>query len=350
MKTYCSVPAKLILSGEHAVLYQCPALSMAIDLPTHCWTEHHPNHSASLHFNLCDFAQNHTLSLAEYRQHAQQIEARYQSFVQHQSPIQDVLTQPIDLIFCTLYHFETYFNYFDEYNSPFNTGSWSFKIQSDTPIGRGLGSSAAVIVSLLGALIKHHSLSICPKELLKLAQQIEARQHGHSSGIDPATLIYAGLLQYQTDQPIQPIISPPLNAWLIDTGKPKSSTGECVMAVKSQHQHHLALWQTFRTTTQAIASAIQHNEWHSLQKGIIENHRLLIQIGVVPKQIQTFITALHTQYNAAAKICGAGSITGKQAGVILCLSHRNPTELCHTYGYDCRAITLQQQGLTCEVI
>ncbi len=346
MKTYCSVPAKLILSGEHAVLYQCPALSMAIDLPTHCWTEHHPNHSPSLHFELCDFAQKHTLSLAEYRQQAQKIEARYQSFVHHQFPIQNVLTQPIELILCTLHHFETHFDHIQ----PFDTGSWSFKIQSDTPIGRGLGSSAAVIVSLLGALIKYHSLSVCPKELLKLAQQIEARQHGHSSGIDPATLIYAGLLQYQINQAIQPIISPPLNAWLIDTGTPESSTGECVMAVKSQHQHNLALWQTFRTTTQTITSAIQHSEWHNLQKGILENHQLLIQIGVVPEQIQTFIAALHTQYDAAAKICGAGSITGKQAGVILCLSNSNPTELCHTYGYHCRAITLQQQGLTCEFI
>jgi mevalonate kinase len=350
MKTYCSVPAKLILSGEHAVLYQCPALSMAIDLPTHCWTEHQPNQPPLLHIELCDFAQMHTLSFKEYRQQALQIETRYQSFLQNQSTIQSVLTQPIDLILCTLFHFENQFKSHIKAIKPFSTGSWSFNIQSDTPIGRGLGSSAAVIIGLLGALIKHHSLAVTSETLLQLAQQVEARQHGHSSGIDPATLIYAGLLQYQMDQPIQPIFSPPLNAWLIDTGKPESSTGECVVAVQSLHQDNTALWQSFRSTTEAIASAIQTENPQQLHTGIIENHRLLIQIGVVPTQIQHFITALHTHYQAAAKICGAGAISGEHAGVILCLSQSNPAELCQSYGYSCRAITLQHQGLTCEFI
>lgn len=347
MKTYCSVPAKLILSGEHAVLYQCPALSMAIDLPTHCWTEQHPHSTPMLHIKLCDFAQNHTLSFTEYHQHAQEIEARYQLFLQKKSTIQTVLTQPVELILCTLFHFETHF----KTTPPLNAKLWSFKIQSDTPIGRGLGSSAAVILSLLGSLIKHHALSVSKQELLTLATQIEARQHGNSSGIDPATLIYAGLLQYQMEQPIQPISSPPLfNAWLIDTGKPESSTGECVVAVQSQHQNNTALWQAFRNTTEAIATAIQTESGSDLHAGITENHRLLIQIGVVPTQIQTFITALHTQYQATAKICGAGTILGEHAGVILCLSQTNPTELCQSYGYHCRAITLQHQGLSCEFI
>ncbi len=343
MKTNCSVPAKLILSGEHAVLYQCPALSMAIDLPTHCWTEQQPHCTPSLHIELCNFSEIHSLSFNEYRQQALQIEQRYQSFLQKKIAIQMVLRQPIELIFCTLHHFE-------EHITKINPSDWSFKIQSESLIGRGLGSSAAVILSLLASLLKHHSIHLSSSELLTLAQRIEARQHGKSSGIDPATLIHGGLLRYQTDQPIKSIISPPLKAWLIDTGKPDNSTGECVMAVQSLHQNDNALWQDFRTTTQAIASAIEDNEWSCLQQGIIKNHQLLTQIGVVPKTIQTFIAKLHAQYNAAAKICGSGSLTGKNAGVVICLSKQEPTELCHTYGYSCRPITLQQQGLTCEFI
>ncbi len=346
MKTLCSVPAKLILSGEHAVLHQCPALSMAIDLPTHCWAEHQPKQPPLLQIELCNFAQTHTLSFKDYHLQTQQIEARYQSFLQNQSPIQSVLTQPIELILCTLFHFENHF----KPTQSLNTGHWSFKIQSETPIGRGLGSSAAVILSLLGALIKHHALCVPKQELLTLAKKIEAHQHGHSSGIDPATLIYAGLLQYQMDQPIQPIFCPPLKAWLIDTGKPESSTGECVVAVQSRHQNNDPLWQAFCHTTEAIACAIQTENRQALYEGITENHQLLIQIGIVPTHIQTFITALSSRYQAAAKTCGAGTISGEHAGVILCLSQSNPTELCQSYGYSCRAITLQHQGLTCEFI
>jgi len=341
MKTLCTVPAKLILSGEHAVLYQCPALSMAINLHTHCWTTFQKNTASTLTIELCDFNQTHTLSLTEFHQQAVQIEQRYQAFLQGEATIQTVLTHPIELILCTLYHFEQAFS--------INTGSWRFKIRSETPIGRGLGSSAAVILSLLSSLIKQHQLSVSSAGLLTFAQQIEAYQHGQSSGIDPATMIYAGLLQYQIDQPIQPIISPPLNAWLIDTGKPESATGECVVAVKSQHQNNTELWQEFRNTTQAITTAIQQNDPQKLQQGIRQNHQLLIQIGVVPKHIQTFITALQTQYHAAAKICGAGSISGNRAGVILCLSDTPPLELCERYGYNCHPIALQSQGLRCEL-
>ena len=342
MKTHCTVPAKLILSGEHAVLYQCPALSMAINLHTHCWTTFRKNTSPTITIELCDFNQTHTLSLTEYRQQATQIEQRYQAFLQGKTTIQTVLSHPIDLVICTLHHFEQAF--------ALNTGSWQFKIQSETPIGRGLGSSAAVILSLLGSLIKQHQQKVSSTEQLSLAQQIEAYQHGQSSGIDPATLIQAGLLQYQTDQPIQPIISPPFfNAWLIDTGKPDSATGECVMAVKSQHQNNMVLWQAFRTTTKAIATAIQQNDVQTLQQGVRQNHQLLIQIGVVPNHIQHFISALQTQYHAAAKICGAGSISGNHAGVVLCLSDTPPLELCQRYGYPCHPIALQSQGIRCEL-
>ena len=81
MKTYCSVPAKLILSGEHAVLYQCPALSMAINLHTDCRAEYQKKSPPSLTVELSNFNQTFHHSFAEYRQQATQIEQRYQQFL-----------------------------------------------------------------------------------------------------------------------------------------------------------------------------------------------------------------------------------------------------------------------------
>lgn len=343
MKTHCFVPAKLILSGEHAVLYQCPALSMAIDMHTHCDSMFHASSSPSITLELCNFNQAITLSFDAFRQHANLIEQRYQSFLQGKRTIQTVLTRPEELLICTIQQFEQRYQ-------PLNVGHWHFKIHANVPMGRGLGSSAAVIVSLLASLFKQHQIKPLPEEILTLSQLIESRQHGQSSGIDPATLIYAGVLRYQPKQPIQKITPPPLNAWLIDSGAPLSSTGECVESVKLQHQHNDALWQQFRNTTQHIEDALTQNDITSLQQGIQQNHQLLIQIGVVPNTIQTFIKELQMQYNAAAKICGAGSIAGEQAGVILCFSELAPTKLCQTYGYTCQPITLQSQGLVCEFI
>ncbi len=346
MKTLCSVPAKLILSGEHAVVYQCPALSMAINLTTQCQIDFDPELPAQLTIELCDFNLTTTLSFKAYRQQARAIEQRYQQFKRTPKTlnIQQVLTQPIDLILTTLYHAEA--------QCTMKTGHWHIRIQSQVPIGRGLGSSAAVILSLLGSFMRQHSQRLSSEQLLVLAKKIERRQHGNSSGIDPATLLYAGLLTYQINHPIQPmtIHSSFLSAWLIDSGAPESSTGQCVMSVKQHHQHDNQLWQAFTNTTQHIALAIKQQKISDLKQYLNHNQTLLTQIGVVPPTIQSFITQLQTRYHAGAKLCGAGSLSGNHAGAILCFSEQAPFELCDTYGYTCQPITLQTQGLICETI
>jgi len=344
MKTHCSVPAKLILSGEHAVVYQCPALSMAIDLQTHCWSEYQAGQPSSVTIELVNFQQQQHFSFEEWHQQASNIEDRYRQFEQKSAAIQTVLTQPFDLILNTLYHFESL--------CPLKQGKWYFKIQSNAPIGRGLGSSAAVILSLLSTLIKQHQLTLSDPDLLTLAQAIECRQHGQSSGIDPATLIYAGLLQYQANQTIQPIdttlLPSPLKAWIIDTGAPSSSTGQCVAQVQLKHANDLALWERFSNTTKQIANAWKGNENLKFKQGIRQNHLLLTQLGVVPEHIQTFIAELETRYDAAAKICGAGSLTGDNAGIVLCLSENRPDALCHEYDYSYQTVSVQRKGLTCD--
>jgi hypothetical protein len=51
--------------------------------------------------------------------------------------------------------------------------------------------------------------------------------------------------------------------------------------------------------------------WNSVR----ENHRLLCEIGVVPTRVKKMIEAIEA-LGGAAKICGAGSVTGENAGVV----------------------------------
>ena len=48
---------------------------------------------------------------------------------------------------------------------------------------------------------------------------------------------------------------------------------------------------------------------------IQKNHALLCQIGVVPDAIQEMIDAIE-KLGAAAKICGAGALSGNAAGLL----------------------------------
>ncbi len=342
MKTLCSVPAKLILSGEHAVLYQCPALSMAIDLPTYCECEYTPNTLFSVTVELVNFQQKHCFPYDLWQKIAIETESRYRLFEQQSGAIQAVLTKPIDLVLNTLFHFEEL--------CPLKPGDWQFKIHSEAPIGRGMGSSAAVIISLLTSLITHHRFNLSDDGLLALARRIECRQHGQSSGIDPATLIYGGLLQYQSNLPIQRINAQKLNAWLIDTGKPLSTTGQCVAQVKQHWANDKACWKSFKNVTQKLVQAWSEEDSLGFKRGIRKNQKLLFKLGVVPAKVQGFIDRLESQHHAAAKICGAGSVSGDNAGMVLCISETPPYTLCETYGYECRPLQLQTKGIECNVI
>ena len=359
---HCSAPAKLILSGEHAVLYGSPALSLAIDLKSHCtvayqaadWVNANNTHRQQTHnlphftLQLTDLKLEQSVTASDWQTRAQAINQRFLDFKNNLLTINVVLKSPFDLVLMCLWAFNQVHQ--------IKTGHWRVCIHSEVPIGRGLGSSAGVIVSLLASLFKAHHTSVSKHELLALAKQVESYQHGSSSGLDPATLIYAGLLKYQMGHPIQTLPNQKHAAWLIDTGTPQSNTGACVQKVKTHHQHNVTLWQDFAHTCSQIEQAwlnncdLNHNaQTASLKKAIHQNHLLLCKIGVVPDKVQQVITQLNTELNAACKICGAGSILGDQAGMVLCMSDQSPAELCQQYGYSVWPLIPQNQGVHCEL-
>jgi mevalonate kinase len=100
-----------------------------------------------------------------------------------------------------------------------------------------------------------------------------------------------------------------------NSGKPQSTTGECVAFVKQQN-FSKTLWKEFENTTLAFITALQDKDNAQLITIIQKNHRLLCEIGVVPQPIQAMIAEIERK-GGAAKICGAGSVQGNHAGMIL---------------------------------
>jgi len=344
MRSCCHTPAKLILTGEHAVLFGSPALSMAVNFFTQCeMTYTPPTLPAELDFNieLCDYQIKHRYSFSEWQHHIIDIQSRYALYEKNALAIQAVCRTPMDLVLLSLYFFHTH--------HPLKKGHWSIQIQSKIPSGKGLGSSASIIISLLHSLFVHHQQPIIEEDLLTLAQKIESFQHGQSSGLDTTTIFKGGLIRFQQGKPIEPLAMQNFHGWLIDTGKPQSTTGQVVSHVHKHFHHHHLIWQAFKTASIQIEQAWQSANAIGLKEAITENEQLLENIGVVPQRVQAFIKRINRLPNKAAKLCGAGSITGNQAGVILCLSHQPPTALCEEFEYALLPLTLNEQGSHCEV-
>ncbi len=73
------------------------------------------------------------------------------------------------------------------------------------------------------------------------------------------------------------------------------------------------------------------------------NHRLLQKIGVVPTKVANFIADIESS-GGAAKICGAGAITGDNAGVVLLLADPGITEIAQRYGYELQTLEVDPYG------
>ena len=306
------------------MVYGQPAISLPIPLFSHCEIELQASHQTCIAIELSDLNQYQALTIEEFELQSQSIEKRFAAFNQGLLKIDKVLQSPFDLILISLKKFS------DLIAIP--TGRWKITIQSEIPLERGLGSSASIIVSLLKALEE-----LCQTPLneafLPLAKTIENFQHGTSSGLDPTTIYQNHALRYQQSQFSKLTLgklTTPLKAWLIDSGKSHSSTGDTVSHVKNTIGNDCDTWQQFAKVTQQIET-FWHTNAAQLLPAIRHNQQLLCDIGVVPNALQTWLSELEAQTGGAGKVCGAGAIQGDSAGMVLFLSEKSPKAFCQNH-------------------
>ncbi len=334
-------PGKLILSGEHAVVYGNPALAMAINRYTETTISGHahapaPTSQKNILFNLLNFRYHQEHSLSTLRHLKQGIQEKYQKFLQGQYGISDVLKEPFELMQYAVTHF------IDKRKINLPQGV-EISTDSNIPMGCGLGSSAAAVVSSMFAVARFSQLEIDLENCYQLAWEAENMQHGHSSGVDVYLVLHGGCIRFEKggQKQLRPI--PDREFILINTGSPASTTGECVHAAAKFLQGDTELLAEFATATENIDLALQKNDQSLLVDNIRHNHRLLNGIGVVPEKVQTFIAEVE-QMGGAAKICGAGSVRGDSAGVILIVADEEITELAQRHHYQTIRIQGEAQG------
>ena len=255
---------------------------------------------------------------------SQQLKTNYQAFISGRCKITTVLLSPIQLLqYAVIYLVE-------QLDIKITTGLL-FEISSAIPIGCGMGSSAAVILSILRALDKLFTLKITPENYIAFGRDIENMQHGISSGLDLYLGVHGGCYLFEQGQGSKRCV-PKVPLQLVNTGKPQSTTGECVEnAVKYFKNSSLA--DDFAEITLVLDNSLQQKKFHMVKECIKENHRLLQTIGVVPKKIAMFIDAIE-HAGGTAKISGAGAIYGDNAGILLVASDASINEIVDYYGYE----------------
>jgi mevalonate kinase len=190
----------------------------------------------------------------------------------------------------------------------------------------------------------HLQIPLSPERLYKMALEAENMQHGRSSGLDLRIALYGGCI-YMHGEKLENRTIPDMPLYLVNTGTPESNTGQCIEKV-APHFTSLALREDFAVVTQSMDAAIKRQSFSALQQSVRDNHRLLVNIGVVPDKVQQFIQAVEAS-NAAAKICGAGAVLGDKAGAVLVAAQDKVmvSTLCLKYGYSLLPIAGVTRGV-----
>jgi mevalonate kinase len=210
------------------------------------------------------------------------------------------------------------------------------RLDSEIPTGAGFGSSAAAAVATVDAYLALRGAALAPEELHRLTLEVERRQHGLPSGVDNATVIHGGLVWAKKEEASGRFAVTPLAARssvlegirVFHSGPPAETTGAVVAAVRRRKQAdpqryesvfdrmEAATWELRRELEKERASPARMVE---LLRGF---EACLEQLGVVPEPIREVVRRVERQ-GGAAKISGAGALTGRGAGALL-VYHPDP--------------------------
>jgi len=326
-------PGKLILSGEHAVVYGRPALAMAIDRNAQAVINPMANDRVS--FALQNYDQTESFTLRALQEFRKRVRNNYRLFLEGELGIRQVLLKPVEL-----FQF-AFIALLDGLHLKLEQGM-EITLNSDIPVGCGLGSSAATVLSELRAIGHYFRVDFRPDWHYKYSLEAENMQHGRASGVDSYVSLHGGCVRFE-DGRGKKIPLPRTPVFIVQTGTPKTTTGECVSQVARGFADS-GIWDDFEGVTDQMETVLGGSDREIIQALVRENHRLLSRIGVVPERVQSFVREVE-QEGGAAKVCGAGAVAGDAAGVVMVVAESPPHELCHRYGYELTAVRGEPLGV-----
>lgn len=183
-------------------------------------------------------------------------------------------------------------------------------VELHMPVGVGLGASAAMAVAITRAVSELYQRTCDLSTLLAAAHVWESVFHGTPSGVDAACAALGGCISFNTRRgPVTTPVGAPLHL-AIAVASPASLTKSMIERVAAVRQRDGAGFeQTLSRVHQivdAARSAIANGEHGLLGALLDENHALLCQWGLSTPGIETACRAARTAGAFGAKLTGAG--------------------------------------------
>lgn len=261
MKVRVSAPGKLMIFGEHAVVYQRPCIVTAV--------------SSRIHVT---------------------VEVKKEGFTINAPQVKD-----IRFVEETIRTFKQ--------NYPFNLGL-SIKTESEFSSLFGFGSSSAVTVALLYGLSKINKIHLTQEEIFRLGYEINLRVQGVGSGFDIAAATFGKTLYFFTGGKIIRPLKIKKLPLVVGYSGIKADTPKIVRLLKEKidenKEEYEKIFDQIKKIVEEGKDALEKQDWEKTGFLMNKNHQLLQKLGVSIDKLDQMCQAALNAGAYGAKLSGAG--------------------------------------------
>jgi mevalonate kinase len=224
--------------------------------------------------------------------------------------------------------------------------SMTVEVRSRIPEGHGMGSSAALALGITAAVVAAVAGHADGSALEAAAHRVERRQHGSPSGIDGATVRRGGVVHGVCVAGVGPRemsfhalrASPRALSRFraFDSGRPVHGTGQVVAAVRRRLERDGSLERELDRMGELVRdfgdALVTGHDPTPVRDAIRAFEAGLEALGVVPPSVARLIRRVEVE-GGAAKISGAGGLCdgrdGRPGAGMVLVYHEEPERIRH---------------------
>jgi mevalonate kinase len=188
--------------------------------------------------------------------------------------------------------------------------SLKITINSTVPIASGLGSGAAVSTAIVRALAHWANVTLDEATVNALVFEVEKLHHGTPSGIDNTVIAYQQAVYFVRDEPIQLLnVAIPFTVVIGNTGvagSTKVAVSDVRKGWEADRAQYEAWFDQIGALVQQARSAIETGALDQLGPLMDQNQALLRNINVSGTELERLIAAAKDAGAAGAKLVGGG--------------------------------------------
>jgi len=312
LKSIASAPGKIILFGEHFVVHGTKAILAAIDKRVTVTSTFTENKTIKINSELG------TIEVPISSSH-EEVKSEFRPFVYLANKI---------------------------INSNQNISGLEITIDSDIPIGVGLGSSSACCVAAAASISELFN-ELSSEEILKMSIEAEKTIFPGTSGADCTVCTYGGMIEYPSVEKIDNTFD--LNLLIANSMIPHNTKNSVEKVNKFKENNEERFSQLCDLETKLIDEVItvmKNNDATTFGLKMSENQKYLEEIQVSNDTLRDMISSLN-EISLGSKITGAGD----GGCVIALVKNENVSKVPALLGNDkeCFSAKIDTRGIEWEI-